>query len=237
MINNTIAFNLGRGSAVFAETILETSLLANNVLLSEGDAPVLECTGEVDPALIRFNDVVAAGAGPAYGGVCTDQTGLNGNVAVNPSFVNASAGDYHLNADSPLIDAGTNDQAPVHDFDGQGRPADGNGDGVATPDIGADEVPTPPLIVMTNTRLDRDHAGPIVIGGDNISLDCRGHTVSGAGGMGISLEGRQGVTIRNCTVTGFDVGFGLIAAATIPLATCPPPTARVTFSRTRTTTD
>jgi parallel beta-helix repeat protein len=216
IVNNTLVNNVGiRGSAIFADGFGETVFLTNNILSGSSATSIVECgdfSGGSAP-VTRFNDVINTGGGARYGGLCSDQTGINGNVSVDPSFADPQSDDFHLRVDSPLVDTGTSEGAPTHDFDGDGRPADGNGDGVAAMDIGADEIPTPPLVVVTDTRLDQNHSGPIVIGADNISLDCRGHTVSGAGGMGISLEGRQGITIRNCTVTGFDVGFGLVAAS------------------------
>jgi parallel beta-helix repeat protein len=54
----------------------------------------------------------------------------------------------------------------------------------------------------------------ITIGADNITLDCNGHTVSGSGtgstGTGITVPaGISGVTIRNCQVTEFGIGFSV----------------------------
>ena len=71
--------------------------------------------------------------------------GTNGNVNVDPRFVNQAGGDLHLQASSPMIDAGTNGVAglPATDVDGQTRIQDGNGDNNAVVDIGADEVPHP----------------------------------------------------------------------------------------------
>jgi parallel beta-helix repeat protein len=48
-----------------------------------------------------------------------------------------------------------------------------------------------------------------VIAADGVTLDCAGHTVSGASGWGISLRDRTGVTVRNCRVTGFTDGIVL----------------------------
>ena len=48
-------------------------------------------------------------------------------------------GDFHLWWNSALVDAGTNVVAPSEDFEGDSRPMDGNGDGFAVVDIGADE--------------------------------------------------------------------------------------------------
>ena len=57
-----------------------------------------------------------------------------GNLAANPSFVDAAAGDYHLNSGSPCIDKGTATGAPATDLDGDARDA--------TPDMGAYEYPS-----------------------------------------------------------------------------------------------
>jgi hypothetical protein len=55
----------------------------------------------------------------------------NGNINVDPLFV--GNGDYHLQAGSPCIDAGTAEGAPTSDIDGDSRP---QGAGY---DIGSDE--------------------------------------------------------------------------------------------------
>jgi hypothetical protein len=65
------------------------------------------------------------------------------NIVVAPEF---AGDDFHLPAGSPLIDAGepVAGGVPVSelDLDGQPRSTDGNGDGVAAPDIGAFEAGT-----------------------------------------------------------------------------------------------
>jgi hypothetical protein len=43
-------------------------------------------------------------------------------VGVNPLFVNAGAGDFHLQAGSPAIDAGTSLPQVTDDFEGNPRP-------------------------------------------------------------------------------------------------------------------
>ena len=67
-----------------------------------------------------------------------------GNIDADPLFTGA-AGDFHLAPGSPCIDAGTNDPPgglPVTDIEGNPRPVDGNGDGVAVADMGAHELPS-----------------------------------------------------------------------------------------------
>ena len=61
-----------------------------------------------------------------------------GNISDNPSFVNPEAGNYHLRADSPCIDAGTDSGAPAADIDGNPRPLG------AAYDMGAYEYDGPP---------------------------------------------------------------------------------------------
>lgn len=66
-----------------------------------------------------------------------------------------------------------------------------------------------PLSITTDTTLTADHIGNIFMSADGITLDCAGHMVvgPGIGGVGITLFGRTGVTVKNCFVTGFQRGF------------------------------
>jgi hypothetical protein len=80
------------------------------------------------------------GSATNYTGI-DDQTGLAGNVSMDPAFVDAVHDDYHLQFGSPAIDAGSSAGAPTADFDGVPRPLDGNGDGLAAFDMGAFEFP------------------------------------------------------------------------------------------------
>jgi PKD repeat protein len=79
-----------------------------------------------------------------------------GDIHVDPRFVNPPGGNYHLLAGSLCVDAGTSLFVPAIDYDGVPRPIDGNGDGVATVDVGAFEfVPassTPPSVQFASDR-------------------------------------------------------------------------------------
>ncbi len=155
VMNNTVADN--SGAAVFADGYDVASRLVNNILVGSGAQAVLECGSfnDPNPPVIEYNDVFNAGSGPRYGGICTDQTGLNGNISADPLFVDPATGNYHLRASSPAVDSGLNAGAPATDIDGDPRPQDRNGDGVSVVDMGADEVggpdSTPPTISCTAT--------------------------------------------------------------------------------------
>jgi hypothetical protein len=154
LVNNTIADNTASvtGSALFVDGFDVGARVANNILRG-GGAAVLHCGSLNDPnaPAIEFNDVVHVSGGARYAGICADRTGTNGNVSVDPGFVSAAAGDYHLSSSSALVDLGTNAGVPATDLDGELRTFDGDEDGVPETDIGADEVlsvgdTTPPIL-------------------------------------------------------------------------------------------
>ena len=66
------------------------------------------------------------------------------------------------------------------------------------------------LTITGSTTLTDDHHGNVVVAADDVTLDCDGHTIKGSGtGVGASKDGRVGVTVLNCNVLGFLVGFSL----------------------------
>lgn len=66
--------------------------------------------------------------------------------------------------------------------------------------------------ITTNTDLSEGHNGSIVIGADNITLNCRNNVVMGSNGTGhgIAVAERIGVTIKNCVVKNFRAGFRIL---------------------------
>lgn len=94
-------------------------------------------------------------------GVVSQQTSLPctytegaGVIGHDPGF--AGPGDYHLAAGSVCIDSGSNDSAPADDCNGELRPFDGDGDGTAITDMGADEYwpyPAGPLLFWDDFEL------------------------------------------------------------------------------------
>lgn len=75
------------------------------------------------------------------------------------------------------------------------------------------DASTGTLSITTDTTLAEDHYGSIVIDADNVTLDCAGHQVIGLStgtGVGVVLDGRSGVTVRDCHVMGgISGGFDL----------------------------
>ena len=66
-----------------------------------------------------------------------------GNITDDPLLTSAYYGDFHLSTGSPCVDRGNNlvPNLPDHDFEGDARVIDGDADGMATVDMGVDEVP------------------------------------------------------------------------------------------------
>ena len=120
VVGNTICKN--SHGAIFLDLVSQ-ALLKNNILYSNGDYGIFKVYGSVD---FLYNDVY--GHDDNYVPSPWDQTGINGNIAVNPLFRDISAGDYRLSAASPCIDAGDpSDSVPP-----------GGGDRI---DMGAREYP------------------------------------------------------------------------------------------------
>ncbi len=72
---------------------------------------------------------------------------------------------------------------------------------------------TAPMRIYNDTTLppNGEYHQAVVIMADNVTLDCNGSTFIGDRiGVGILIQGKSGVTIRNCKVRGFDVGMYVV---------------------------
>ncbi|HUV05743.1 MAG TPA: right-handed parallel beta-helix repeat-containing protein [Armatimonadota bacterium] len=132
--NNTITGNSGTG--IYCDH--SSPAISNNVVAFNWSGIY-----NFDGAPALRNNCVHNPGGYDYSGISKGA----GDIPDDPLFVDKENGDYHLRFDSPCIDAGTNEGAPSTDLDGNPRPADGNGDGLAITDIGAYEYQPIPVTI------------------------------------------------------------------------------------------
>jgi hypothetical protein len=162
VFNNVLAGNTALSSGGAIETwgatfsVYNSSLYENTGARGGGIVAAAGSTITVVNSILWGNsDDLFADPGSTctatYSNISDGDPGL-GNISADPRFVDSALGDFRLLDDSPCIDNGTNDGAPPNDRDGNLRPHDGDGDGVAVCDMGAYEIPVP-------TVPDADHDG------------------------------------------------------------------------------
>ena len=142
-----VKFHFDGSSPVFYNNIIW-----NNTAASEGSQIYIETNATLD---IDFCDIDGGEAGIVNYG--TLNYGSN-NINLNPIFNDPNNADFTFEANSPLVDSGTNTGAPSTDFGGNSRPFDGDRDATAVVDIGAYEyINTVPVITTTPvTSVDED---------------------------------------------------------------------------------
>jgi hypothetical protein len=158
------AISPGRTATIDLRDSLFHALTTDLEVESLGDAARITIDhSNYNPA--RISDVSAGDAQVVAGA---------SNVLVNPGFVDAAALDFRLRADSQLIDRGFPGEGSTADLDGQPRPNDGNGDGLAVRDIGAFEYQRPaapapgrdtsaPLFRILSKALRLDRRGRVAV--------------------------------------------------------------------------
>jgi len=145
LINNTIVGNDTNASAqagsgpggniyIVVDNQFSQGQILNNIICNAVSGGGISGEGAINESMISFNNVWG-NIGGNYPQI-SDQTGINGNISENPLFVDAQAKDFHLQLDSPCIDAGDPDYVPFPwqlDIDGENAVM---GEQI---DIGADE--------------------------------------------------------------------------------------------------
>ena len=151
LVNNTVALNQAQQGAQLAlDGMAGTVNLFNNIFydLTGNGAIFCSMVGFTGFPPAQNNDVISFAGDPgghpmaAYTGNCSDPTGFDGNIQVEPQFTNPISGDFHLLATSPLIDAGNSaaPDLPAQDLDGNPRIAAGSSLCLPLVDIGAYEI-------------------------------------------------------------------------------------------------
>ena len=145
-VNNAATGDSGAGGGVFlgdSVTVVNCTFYGNTA--KGGNAGGVHCDYGADPTITNcilwdnYPLEVSTSGDPVitYSDVRGGIEG-EGNLALDPGF--ALAGDVHLAADSPCIDAGTDaGSVPGYDLDDNPRPLDGDGVGGAQRDMGAFE--------------------------------------------------------------------------------------------------
>lgn len=127
LVNNTIADNAWEG--LYLESAVAATL-TNNILAghSTGISASLGTTATADHTLFYGNDLDLGGAGSI--------SSTHPITGQEPRFVDPAGWDYHLQSNSPAVDAGVTVDWLAWDIDGDPRPLPAGG----LFDIGADEL-------------------------------------------------------------------------------------------------
>ena len=165
IVNNTIVENelllvpgaRSQGSQVFVSNNSQPVELTNNLIVGTTSQSTIDCYQGSNhpgaPPSFGNNDVYNLNyPGVAlYSGVCTNQTGISGNISTDPLFTSNETGanPFQLSLASPAVDAGNNqaEALPTLDILGQPRIQNAKGLSKAIVDMGVYEysgVPAPP---------------------------------------------------------------------------------------------
>jgi parallel beta-helix repeat protein len=121
--------------------------ITNNIIASNGRYGIYALS---TPPVIKYNDVWGNGSGN-YSSIIGDQTGLNGNISTDPCFAAPDVNNYHLDPNSPCVNAGDPNFIPATnetDYDGEQRIFN------LRVDMGADEMVTNPFDLDTDGLVD-----------------------------------------------------------------------------------
>lgn len=149
LVNNTIV-NCGRGLRLFdlgregppyyltpgggTATVINCIIWDCPTSISLTDSANTAALDRGSHVTVRYSDIEGGLAGVSISGTFSTVTWGDGNIDADPLFVDAAQRDFHLQAASPVIDAGTVEEAPAIDVEGNVRPCG------AAVDMGAYEV-------------------------------------------------------------------------------------------------
>lgn len=164
LLNATLTGNMAvlSGGAIWSND--STFSVANSILWGNAAATDPEISVNGTTSLTVSSSNIANWSG---GGV--------GNISEDPLFQDAAGANFHLQTVSPCIDKGDNSMVLpefIQDVDGEPRVSDGDEDGTATVDMGADEYIHVPAVWYVD--------GTLVSGGDGTSWPTAFTTVEAA---------------------------------------------------------
>jgi len=138
IVNNLILENAGSGISGVVPANSQSPVIVNNTLVANRDSGIAiggssGATIIANNIVVAFSNHVATGstlpmmwnnnfysAGAAFAGLGPNPIGVQGNISVDPNFVDSSNSDYRLKANSLLINSGDNRHLPstvTNDFE------------------------------------------------------------------------------------------------------------------------
>ena len=208
VFNNTIVNNTNAGiynlHPVFVDVMGGVGMIVyNNIVASNGDGGIVVEDDPDELTMLAHNDVWDHT--DDYWGC---EPGLN-DISQDPMFVDPGEGNYRLEADSPVIDAGWDPigfgQLFPTDLDGNPRVVDGDCDGTATEDMGAYEyIPSncPPVLSVDAATVNVLE-GQLAQNGDAVS-DPNDDSVSLSASVGDVVNNGDGTWSWSYSTTGPD---------------------------------
>jgi hypothetical protein len=147
--------------------------ITNTLLIAPAGSVAADCDTTNNPGAPTFvADDLFNGSAAAYTGPCLNPNLSDGDLSVDPQFVNGAGSDFHLKGTSPVINAGANNapNLPLTDLDGNVRIAFG------VVDMGAYEaqvIPPGPVANLqasrTGTVITVTWSAPLATGGSAIT--------------------------------------------------------------------
>jgi hypothetical protein len=183
-------FEIGNSSNGAASKEIVNCIFANNTIVNDNGALAIfnYATGYDDITAIQNNLFFSNSGLNPLDSTGADIIGIDGNIEGEPKFVDVLNGDYHLEADSPGVDAGQTLELVPDDFAGTIRPV-----GPAY-DIGALEGQAPPPSVRNITATASSWANS-VLGPektvDESGLDTLGQHDTTPANMWLSSAGQE----------------------------------------------